>query len=335
MRDKIYNITKQKKRAVPKKKWELFGAVLLFMLILPYVYATFMGSVRIYEKKTYVSPIVVARHTDMGIERLPLEEYLIGALAASIDPAYEMEALKAQAVILRTMVHKQYQNRQNKNSDDVDAELLQQEYLTLRQIKEKFGTHFETYYPRLQSAIMETEGCIVQYENIAVDTPYFLLSAGRTRNGMEAFSSADYPHLQSVDSSEDMCSPDYLCVYSYNKNQFMDKIEELVSAYGMEDYDTGAMNVDQIKLVRDSSDYVREVQLGTWQIQGEYFRRFFNLNSACFAIEEKTDTVEITTKGIGHGVGMSQYGANIMAKAGNNYTTILQHYFTNIQIQRN
>lgn len=349
MRNKKYYINKQKRRTVPKKKWNLFGAVLLFMVILPYVCATFMGSVRIYEKKTYTSPIIVLRQTDMGTERIPLEEYLIGALAASMDPAYEAEALKAQAVILRTMVHKQYQNRKNKNSNDVHVENLAQAYMTLRQMKERFGSQFEEYYNRLEMAVTETEGCIVQYENIAVDTPYFLLSAGRTRSGREAFESAEYPHLQSVDSAGDMRAQDYLCLYSYDKNQFQKRMEEVFREHGVKletnslsgnsvsENDTvqdAGINISRIKLQRDSSGYVQTVQIGAWKISGEAFRNFLNLNSACFTIEEKSNTVEITTKGIGHGVGMSQYGANELAKLGKDYIEILQHYFTNIQIQR-
>lgn len=362
MSNKKYNFRKYKIRTVPKKKRGLFGTVLLlrikatqilgtifFIILLPYLFATFMGGVQFNEKKSYSTPIMVVRQTDMGMERIPLEEYLPGALAASIDPSYEPEALKAQAVILRTMVHKQYQNRENKSSDEVNVDMLQQEYMTLRQMKERFGENFEAYYEKLQTAVGETEGRIIQYENIAVDTPYFFVSNGKTRDGREVFDSADYPQLQSVDSSMDMGCPDYLCRYSYDRNQFIRKVEELLCELAKEDADAESadaedmepeasyqpVRVSDMKIQRDSCGYVLVIEAGGREISGELFRDFFQWNSACFTIKEQSGVVEIETKGIGHGVGMSQYGANEMAKSGETFIKILQHYFTNTEIQRN
>lgn len=346
-----HHFKKSHRRTAPKKKRELFGAVLLlrvkavravgillFLLLLPYFFATFMGGIRSYEKKTYADSLTVVRQTDMGMEHIPLEEYLIGALAASIDPSCEPETLKAQAVILRTMVQKQYQNRDNRTGGEIDADMLQQEYMTLRQIKERFGEEFTAYYEKLQTAVKETEGCVIQYENIAVDTPYFYLSSGRTRSGEEVFGSADYPHLQSVESSADMLAPDYLCLYSYPKNQFRQKLQEMLRSYDggeetPEAYQT--IQIGNITTEQDSSGYVLVLEVEGTEIPGEFVRNFLQLNSACFTIEEQTASVEITTKGIGHGVGMSQYGANEMAKSGEDFIAILQHYFTNIEIQRN
>lgn len=396
MKKRSHFIRKKEQRTVPKKKKNFFWAVLLFMILLPYVCATFMGGVHSYEAGEYDSPIMVIRETDMGTERMPMEEYLIGALAASINPAYEPEALKAQAVILRTMVYKQYRSRDNKSSEEVNADKLQQAYMTPRRMKEYWGADFERYYDKLRTAVNETQGCIIQYENIAVDTPYFLLSAGRTRNGKEAFGSQDYPHLQAVESGADMMAQNYMCRYTYDKKQFIKKLEETFTAYeemygydsddisdGENKHDTSVANVitenqiasknhkisendtisgnqtvsentvladeenaetkrlgqpiriRDLTLQRDSSQYVLTVRAGDRSVSGEFFRECFRLNSACFTIEEKGDAVELVTKGIGHGVGMSQYGANEMAKAGDDFMTILQHYFTSIQIQRN
>lgn len=391
MRKQRYYSKQYKQRTVPKKKRKFFGAVLLLIILLPYVCTAFTGSVHTYEEKIYHSPIIIVRKTDMGTERIPMEEYLVGALAASMEPTCEPEALKAQAVILRTMVYKQYQSRNNKSKDAVDIEMLQQEYMPRRLMKQRFGENYELYYRKFCSAVEETEGCIVQYENIAVDTPYFLLSNGKTRNGNEAFGSAKYPYLQSAESSADIMSPDYLCKYSYDKNQFQEKLTELLHTYEKEygsdtdvtnsksvtyepaemesvsgnhgisenssvsesssisenssisnhdsipeaDNSISAIRISDIILERDSSGYVLTLQINGKNVSGEFFRSFLGLNSACFTIEEKGSAVEIVTKGIGHGVGMSQYGANEMAKGGKDFVAILQHYFTNIQIERN
>ena len=97
----------------------------------------------------------------------------------------------------------------------------------------------------------------------------------------------------------------------------------------------GTFQISEIDCQRDSSDYVEMVIVKGGHIPGELFRNYFRINSACFTIEETASTVKITTKGIGHGVGMSQYGANEMAKSGKSYVDILQYYFTNIEVKRN
>ncbi len=342
--------SEKNKRTVPKKKRELSGTVLLLrekaaraaglllsILLLPYFLATFTGGMKPQEKKLYYTPITVIRHTGMGMEHIPLEEYLTGALAASMDPSYEMEALKAQAVVLRTMVQKQYKDGSNKNSGGVDAGMLQQEYMSPRQMQERFGENFEAYYEKLETAVEETQGCIILYENIAVDAPYFFLSSGKTRNGREVFGSADYPHLQPADSSADLQSEDYFCRYSYGKKQFAQKIEEMMQRYT--DVKDGTpyreVRIKEMTLKRDSSGYVLAITIRGEVVPGEFFRNFFHLNSACLTIKEQNGIVEMETKGIGHGVGMSQYGANAMAASGADFMEILQHYFTNIEIQRN
>lgn len=347
MKRKSHFIRKQEQRTVPKKKQHFFGTVLLFMILLPYVCTTFMGGVHSYEVKDCDSPIVVIRETEMGTERMPMEEYLVGALAASTEPTYETEALKAQAVVLRTMVYKQHQDRNNKSTDEVHADELQQAYMTPGRMKEYWGADFELYYDRLHTAVQETQGCSIQYADIAVDTPYFLLSAGRTRDGNEAFGSADYPQLQAVESSVDVMAQNYMCRYTYDKSKFMksleqvfDEYKEISGAQTISENETTEkqgqpLRIAELTLQRDSSQYVLTVRIGDRSVPGEFFRECFRLNSACFTIEEKKAAVEIVTKGIGHGVGMSQHGANEMAKAGADFMTILQHYFTNIQIQRN
>lgn len=162
---------------------------------------------------------------------------------------------------------------------------------------------------RLEKAWDSTEGLILTYEDAPILAPFHRLSNGKTRSGKEALGSEEYPYLQSVDCSKDVVAEEQI---------------------GSE-----VLDVENVKILNtDSSGYVTEVQMGEETCNGEQFRDAYGIVSASFEVYPAGDKTRIVTRGIGHGVGVSQHTANEMAKEGKNYEEILLYFFKNVKIQK-
>lgn len=220
-----------------------------------------------------------------------IELLLPGILSTTIPNDYEEEALKAQAVILRTMLLGSGENDVEKAAGKLK--------LTIR--KEWDGVY--------EHAAKVTEGEVLFYENELARPAYHAVSTGRTRSFAEA-TGEEIPYLEAVDSSWDKeCS-------------FYENLTPEESGWEITVID------------RDSSGYVQKVRFGEEEMTGEEFRRRLSLPSADFSLSEKYGRRAILTRGVGHGLGMSQYGANEIAKEGYGYRKILQYYFKGTQVRQ-
>lgn len=263
------------------------------------------------ENKTYVT-IYRKKGT---VEQIELEEYLVGVVAAEMPASFNSEALKAQAVLARTYALKKI-SKGEKLTDTVST----QAYIDKNEMQNKWGNEYSKYYNKIVSAVNSTKGRVVKYNGNYIEALYHSTSNGKTENAKEVWGQ-DIPYLKSVDSSWDKKTTSYLKIENKEFNTLM-------KVLGI-NFDK---NTNIEILSRDESGRVSEVKVADKTYTGVEFRTLLNLRSADFDISVTDNGLEIITRGYGHGVGMSQYGANEMAKLGYNYKDIINHYFTNVKI---
>ena len=242
-------------------------------------------------------------------------------LASEIPVSYQEEALRAQAVIVRT-------NYEYCKASGQEME----EGLTTQEMMNLFGQeNYGKYYSILENAFLSTSGEILQYQNQLVEAPFFSVSAGQTRSAIEAFGQDNRPYLSSVESMQDITSSDYLKVTFFTPEELVTACNTAYADAAMTTEDT----ISQIEILeKEQSGYVKNVRIGNKTITGEALRKTLDLNSAYFSITQVDDSIRIVTKGLGHGVGLSIYGANELAKEGMTYQEILKYYYKDIEITK-
>ena len=287
-----------------------------------------------YETIDKQSPIITIYNTKLGKNQdMDIEEYLYGVLAGEMPSDFDIEALKAQAVAARTFVmYKQNQGVSKKHpkaivcTDYSDC----QEYKSYEELKSIKGEEWmKESYPKIQQAVDETKGHIVTYKEDPILTLYFSTSGGKTENSEEVFT-AQYPYLQSVESPYDeLYSPKYESTLDITNQEFVNYIKKRYSNINL---DASKLS-SQVKILkRSEGQSVETIKIGNKEISGRDIRSIFNLNSSNFDIKFNKDSVVFEVKGYGHGVGMSQWGAQGMAKEDYKYYEILQHYYTDTEI---
>lgn len=249
---------------------------------------------------------------------IDLEEYVIGVVAGEMPASFNEEALKAQAIAARTYAI--YKMNSKSTTYDLVTDISNQVYITVDEMKEKWQTEFPKYYEKVKRAVNETKGLIMEYEGKPISSYYFAMSNGKTEEVALVFGeSRDY--LKSVDSSWDENLNNFSKTISLAKESFCSKLNINCSNLTIESIDKSA------------SGRINTIKINDKTFKGTEIRKLLDLRSTDFTIEV-SDEIKITTKGYGHGVGMSQYGANELAKQGKNYESILKHYYQNIDITK-
>lgn len=266
--------------------------------------------------------LIRVKKGDDTIVSIPLEEYIIGVVAGEMPASFEKEALKAQAVASRSYVLKKIE--QNKNNDfDITDDILNQVYIDDNKMKEKWGNNYEMYLNKITEAVKETEGEYLTYNNEVIEAFFFSTSSGITENSEEVFSTA-LPYLRSVESKWDSeISP----VFN-SKNIFT--ISEFCTNLSIE----CNTNLEIKNILYNNSGSIKSIEINNKVFSGTDIRQKLSLKSTNFTIEQNGNYVEINTKGYGHGVGMSQYGAQGMAKEGYTYDQILKYYYKDVEISK-
>lgn len=297
-----------------KEKIKTFFSVCILVVAIPYIVTlVFQGS----ETSTVEKKIENNKKEDSDID---VEEYVKGVVAKQISLESEMETIKAQTVIARTAIVKA-----QKEGKELPQSMETEE---LQQLWGQKG--FEEKYSMLEEAAEVTKGEILMWQENPAETAYHAVSAGITRNGKVALGREDVSYLEAVDSQKDISSPDYLKVIFMEKEELAEKLQKADTALALQASEIpGNIQI----LERDEGGYVTRMQVGTVTLDGEKFRNYLELNSACFYIKEVEGQVRILTKGLGHGLGMSQYGANEMAKEGKDYKEILNYYYHGLEIK--
>lgn len=259
--------------------------------------------------------IYVTVHRNNGnVIKLELEEYLIGVVASEMPASFNIEALKAQAVVARTYALK----RINENKILTDTTSTQV-YKDNAELKNLWKNDFNKYYEKVKNAVMSTEGIVLMFNNTYIDAVYHSTSNGMTEDAFYVWGYS-VPYLKSVESKSD------INVSSY-KREIKLTLENLSLILN-----TNITTDTTFVLKRNSSGRVTSVKVNNIEINGTTFRALLGLRSTDFTIELTEENAIITTYGYGHGVGMSQYGANSMANNGYSFKDILNHYYQNIKI---
>lgn len=269
--------------------------------------------------------VAVYRSATKEIQKLPLETYLSGVVAAEMPADFEEEALKAQALTARTYIVNQLMsnNRQGlPEGADVGDTVMHQVYKNDNELKKQWGSDYKWKMKKIDKAIKETEGKILTYKGNPITATFFSTSNGYTENS-EEYWQAEFPYLKSVSSPWDKESPKFYNKMVVDAGDFERKLGVSLSS------GTTIGTVVQ----RTSGNRVGVVDIGGKKLTGKQIREKLALNSSDFDWERQGNQIVITTKGYGHGVGMSQYGANGMAREGKNYEDIVKYYYKGVKVQ--
>ena len=287
-----------------------------------------------YEKVDKTSPTISVYNSSTNkIEEMDIETFLYGVLSAEMSSDFSEEALKAQAVAARTYIIYKKENNMtqgHKGADICTDSNHCQAYFSYNELKKNKGEDWiKESYPKIKKAVDDTKGHILTYDEKAILPLYFSTSSGKTENCEEVFSS-QYPYLKSVSSPYEEQSPRYYTETKISKYKFVNALNK--------SYSNISLSVDnlinQIKVLeRTNAGSVKTIQIGDKKISGRNIRTLFGLNSSNFDIGFENDTVVFKVKGYGHGVGMSQWGAEGMAQKNYKYYDILCHYYTGIEIK--
>lgn len=259
------------------------------------------------------------RNNTGNIDVLPLEEYVVGVVAGEIPVTFHNEALKAQAVAARTYVLKKMEN--NKGEFDVIDTTANQVYIDNATLKEKWGINYIKNINKIRNAVQETKGEYMTYNGEIITAFFFSTSVGKTENSEDIFSSA-LPYLRSVASPwDENISPVF---NEKNKFNLVDFYKYLNLSYNSK--------LSYKILSTTSTGRIKTISINNTIFSGQTVAQALNLRSSFFTIEQDNNDVYITTKGYGHGVGMSQYGAYGMAMQGYKYNEILKYYYKDIEI---
>jgi stage II sporulation protein D len=264
---------------------------------------------------------------------LPLEEYLIGVVAAEMPAAFETEALKAQAVAARTYAAKKmrifggngYPGRPD--ADISSNYAVGQAFAENGELKAKWGKDYEKYLNKIAHAVNSTHGIVITHNGYLITAAYHSTSGERTASSKEVWGT-DFPYLQSVNCSWDKLAPRYTDSKEISRTELMAKLgaDVGIPAYAKDNSVSLPMNI----LERTESGRVAKLEIGGKIISGQEAREKLRLRSTNFTIEPNGASFLIKTVGYGHGVGLCQYGANGQAKEGRNFRQILNYYYQNI-----
>jgi len=306
----------------------------LFVFLLPYVCASLWGHVgeeteKLRQREGMPQAQEAAGYEilvkyDWGVWALPLEEYLVYKLSAVMPQEYEKEALKAQAVLLRTEVVEALREEDTK-SLQISGGGMERWYET--------DTGSEAYLPWRQ-AVEETAGLYLCCEGEPIQASYFKLSNGQTRDAAEVWDTDARPYLTGISCVQDKAARDYSSIVKVSRTNYVRTLQaRLTGNFSQQEILEGAA------VSYDSAGYVTKVSFSaenkeTQEIDGEEFRYLFDLPSASFEMEQEKTQVIFRVTGVGHGFGMSQYGANCMALNGETYDQILAEFFFRTELAK-
>lgn len=267
-----------------------------------------------HKETNFIMPqnnINVSVELDKETISIPLEEYVIGVVGGEMPASFELDALKAQAIASRTYVINHLEKY-----DTISNTINDQVYLTEEELKEKWKDKYEYYYNKIKEAVDSTENMIMTYDNKPIKAYYYSKSNGYTESSFNVFNEVNNYLIVTPSPWE----KNIIDTKTITKEEFCNKLS----------ISCKEITINNIK--KDESNRIETIMINNKTYKGTQVRKLLNLKSTDFEIEIQNNKLEITTKGYGHGVGMSQYGANEMAKLGYSYDDILKYYYKNTEI---
>ena len=273
-------------------------------------------------------------HTKTGeVEELELDQYLLGVVSSEMPASFEIEALKAQAVVARTYtIYKITEEKKHENADICDDSKCCQAWISKEDRFARWNEEErESNWSKIEEAVNSTKGEIVKYEGKPINAFFHSNSGGTTDTATAVWGGANYPYLQAVETSGEDAYTQYSSEVVLSKEEFANKIREYHSKFQI-DYSLE----NQIEILSyTEGERVKEIKIGNLNLSGVEIRNIFKLKSAKFEISIDGENVRFNVVGYGHGVGMSQTGADSMARQGKNYEDIIKHFYTGVEITKN
>ena len=285
--------------------------ILIIIILLPISICSFLlkkKAVFFSEKPKHNTVIINVKEKNLYLD---LENYVIGVVAGEMPALFQDEALKAQAVAARSYVL----SKEKDGNYVVSASTSDQVFLTSYEMKEKWENDYDEYYNKILNAVKKTTGEVLTKDNKILKAFYFSMSNGYTENSKDVFGE---DLTQSVESPFEISLSNFEIVKEFSKSELLEKL-------GVDNLNIENQQISETK-------HTSSIIIGGKEFSGIEVRKLLNLRSTDFEIKQVGENFNIITRGYGHGVGMSQYGANELAKSGKSYKEILAYYYKNTKL---
>ena len=314
-----------------EQKFKSIAAFLVILILLPYIVTVFVNGADVKESDGgdfYVKVRIPDTEEADGVTEMKWTDYLAGILAAEVSEDCQTETMKAQAVVIRTQIYRTLENSEDK--------ILADSYLSREEMEDKCGAeNYGKYYEKYIRAVEETDDTVVMYNDTYAWTPFHQSSNGMTRSAAEVLGSNDYPYIAVRECPLDKEADEEIQTFTFSYVDIQKLCRDFLVAeqdgekaaqgYAFEDFEIKAY---------DSAGYVSELRIGNTVCTGDQFRDALSLPSSAFSFsEDGDDRVKITTTGKGHGMGMSIWTADQMAKEGKTYEEILAFFFEGTELR--
>ena len=283
-----------------------------------------------YNYKDYQT-IKLLHNGSKQIEEINLDEYLYGVVSAEMPANFEKEALKAQAVVARTYTIYKIKTNSGKHEGAhiCDNSTCCQAWISKEDRLSKWDEPLrQSNWDKIVEAVNSTQGKIITYENEPINAFFHSNSGGMTETTANVWGGTGYPYLQAVATSGEEAYSQYHSEVVLTKQTFIDKVKEKHSNFQIDFNDPECIKV----LEYTDGNRIKKLKIGNLELSGVEVRTLHNLKSANFKISIDNENVKFEVIGYGHGVGMSQTGADSMAKTGSNYEEIIKHFYTGVEI---
>lgn len=272
-------------------------------------------------------------HSKTGeVENVNIEEYLCNVVSAEMPASFETEALKAQAIVARTYTMFKLNNKKHDNADICDNSACCQAWISKENRLAKWEeSKRDEYWQKICSVVQQTKGQVIMYNNEPINAFFHSNSGGTTEIPVNVWGSTNYPYLQVVETSGEEAYTQYASEVTIANTDIINKLKEKY-----QDISIDFSNVEDLKIVEHTeSGRVKTVKFGNHKLSGVEVRSIFGLKSTNFEILKiDNDHIQFKVKGYGHGVGMSQTGADSLAKQGKTAEEIIHHFYSNVNVKK-
>ncbi|HEX9058755.1 MAG TPA: stage II sporulation protein D [Clostridia bacterium] len=319
-----------------KKAGFFYVFMVILILILPLIIVKGCGHHLGPSGKPGKVKINVYLHLQNKICQMDLEDYTICVVAAEMPAEFDPEALKAQAVAARTYAYSRLKKMYVPSESihpyaDVCSDPGHcQAFISREDAMKKWGSQAKTMWSKISKAVYDTRGIIIYYDGNVVNPLFHSNSGGKTEDIEDVWGGTTVPYLRSVKSPGEESESDYESVKSIKTNEFVSLLKEHFKGLKIDEKDP----LESIKIIDyTAGGRIRNIKVGNMNLKGTDIRSALSLKSANFKIEKSgKDALKITARGNGHGVGMSQAGANYLAKKGKSFEQILKYYYKGVNL---
>lgn len=324
-----------------KKVFFIISCILILIFLIPLVFTNrriLDVSTKIEEKEADIIDYDYSKyktikllHKDTNkVEKINLDEYITNVVSAEMPADYELEALKAQAVVARTYtIYKITTSKKHDEADICDKSTCCQAWISKEERFKRWDEDKKiSNWNKIVQAVNETAGRIITYEDNPINAFFHANSGGKTQVPFYVWGGTGYPYLKVVETAGEENYSQYSSQVKFTKNEFIEKLKKEHENFEINFEEEDCINIIQ----RDDSNRVVTVKIGNLNLSGVETRTILGLRSANFTIEISKDEVLFKVIGYGHGVGMSQTGADALARQGKNYEEIIKHFYTGVEI---